>query len=100
MPKVEWDCHCQSLIVTCLAGNDSFLAFEVVEAGGCNSNRLSDFPINCLCEMDSDIAWQDSGIKISPCRVSRHTVHVEFAIFAADHLISESRQLLVIVVTI
>lgn len=42
----------------------------------------------------------DGGIEISPSRVTRDTVHVEFTVFAANHLVSEGWQLLVVVTSI
>jgi hypothetical protein len=53
-----------------------------------------------LIQFDHPLASVDSRIEVSPSWISHLTMQIEFAVFAADHLVAEDRQLLVEVIAI
>jgi len=74
--------------------------FPVIEAGGCHDDLFSDLPVDVFGEGESVGVGGDSGGEGGPGGSPGLAVHGELALHAADALVAEHRQLLIVVVSV
>lgn len=79
--------------------DNSFFSFVVVKWCGGNSNAISSLPVNVFDHLKLYIIRVNSRCDLGP-GVSDTTMHVKSAVSAGDHLISENRQLFIIVTSV